>query len=639
MNKLTLVHINVNGLRGRLTELAVLLNDVPADILMFNETRLQNKNPPRIQGFKVAAFRNRQAGLLGGGGVAIYAANKIKFKDISPDQDDLAAVEVVLGTGEKLAVVSYYIAPPNNGLDATALDGFLNDYPACIITGDLNAKHQFYGCRSTDRAGEELFNFVESNDMLVLNNPDQVTYHNLHHGSSEILDYVLATRAAATKITSCNTGEDVGSDHLPLIIQMTMKRMVDRLPTVMYRPLATCNWELFSNHLDESIKPVEDSQLCTQHEIDARCNEVSKAVITSLDSACPKRPILDGAFRVKKDTLKLIREKRKIRRQLQGNNDPLLRSAYNRLNNQVHSQVAREKQQAWEQATGSLNSLDGRELWKKFKHLTGCGKVSDKNIKLDDGQGTKAEGDEEVANTFGKHLEKSHRTHEGPEYCQTTKDNIDKEVEENPAIFTPCFPPSKEEQGDDHFLTEPILPDDISAALRKTKGKTSPGADEIPTAALKHATPQLLAIIAQLFTLCLFTGYFPGAWKTATGIMIPKPGKDHKLPGSYRPISLLSCVGKLFERVLSARLNIHLADVKFFNPFQRAYRKGMEGGEHIYRLAEQLTAAKERGHKTAVASLDVEKAFDAVWHNGLRHKLAAADLQLPVKLLRLLSTT
>ena len=242
-----------------------------------------------------------------------------------------------------------------------------------------------------------------------------------------------------------------------------------------------------------------------------------------------------------------------------------------------------------------------------------------------------------MASAFANHLEKAHKTHEGPEFCQTTKIAIDKEITTNPQLFMPCFPPLKEEQGDDHFLAEAIHDDDVIAALKKTKAKTAPGIDEIPPIALKKSTPKLISILSQLFTICLLSGYFPRPWKNAEGIMLLKQGKDKKLPGSYRPISLLSCIGKLFERTIAARLSIHLEDTNFFNPFQRAYRKGKEGGEHIFRLTEQLTAAKKKGYKTAAASLDVEKAFDAVWHNGLRHKLAAPTLGLPRKITRLLS--
>ena len=148
----------------------------------------------------------------------------------------------------------------------------------------------------------------------------------------------------------------------------------------------------------------------------------------------------------------------------------------------------------------------------------------------------------------------------------------------------------------------------------------------------------MIGILAQLYTICPLVGYFPAAWKSATGTMLHEPGKQSKRPGSYRPISLLSCLGKLFEKVISARLNLHMLETGFYNSFQRAFRQGLEGGEHLYRLAEEIATTKTKGFKTAVASLDVEKAFDSVWHNGLRHKLAAAELQLPTKLIRLLSS-
>ena len=64
----------------------------------------------------------------------------------------------------------------------------------------------------------------------------------------------------------------------------------------------------------------------------------------------------------------------------------------------------------------------------------------------------------------------------------------------------------------------------------------------------------------------------------------------------------------------------------------------MEGGEHLYRLTEELELTKQRGIKTALASLDVEKAFDSVSHDGIRHKLFAPGIQLPAKIIRLFSS-
>ena len=50
------------------------------------------------------------------------------------------------------------------------------------------------------------------------------------------------------------------------------------------------------------------------------------------------------------------------------------------------------------------------------------------------------------------------------------------------------------------------------------------------------------------------TGKFPKSWELATIIPIPKPGKDHAEPNSYRPIALTSCLCKTLERMINVRL-------------------------------------------------------------------------------------
>ena len=169
---------------------------------------------------------------------------------------------------------------------------------------------------------------------------------------------------------------------------------------------------------------------------------------------------------------------------------------------------------------------------------------------VEDATGGEARGEDEIAATFASHLEQSHRMHEGPLYCEETRKTVDQKINNSIRIFTPCFPPAKDEQGDDHFLAEPFMPDDISSALKRCKSKTAAGGDRINYTTLKHTMPKLIGILAQLFTICFMVGYFPVAWKSATGIMLLKPGKEAKKPGSYRPISLLSCAGKLFEKVI-----------------------------------------------------------------------------------------
>lgn len=118
--------------------------------------------------------------------------------------------------------------------------------------------------------------------------------------------------------------------------------------------------------------------------------------------------------------------------------------------------------------------------------------------------------------------------------------------------------------------------------------------------------------------------------------MIPKPDKDLRQPSSYRPISLLPALGKLLERIFARRLNLYLDEQNFFNDHQHAYRKGKNGSEILHCLVDEVRSMRSSLHRTAAISLDVEKAFDSVWHDGLRYKLYSTGL--PDSALRFLSS-
>ena len=115
--------------------------------------------------------------------------------------------------------------------------------------------------------------------------------------------------------------------------------------------------------------------------------------------------------------------------------------------------------------------------------------------------------------------------------------------------------------------------------------------------------------------------------------MIPKPDKDPDKMGNYRPISLLCTMGKVLERILAKRYQVWLANNNIMNKWQRAYLPRKEGWEHLNNLWEEVRLAKSSKRFTTVFSLDVEKAFDTVWHDGLLYKLLR--LGIPPYLLRI----
>ena len=92
---------------------------------------------------------------------------------------------------------------------------------------------------------------------------------------------------------------------------------------------------------------------------------------------------------------------------------------------------------------------------------------------------------------------------------------------------------------------------------------------------------------------------------------------------------------KLFERVIEKRLRKHLEDNGFFSKYQSGFRKSKSTNDHLFRLSQTIMESFNRREHVIAAFLDVEKAFDNVWHNGLRYKIYQLDL--PNKLCRWLS--
>ena len=94
--------------------------------------------------------------------------------------------------------------------------------------------------------------------------------------------------------------------------------------------------------------------------------------------------------------------------------------------------------------------------------------------------------------------------------------------------------------------------------------------------------------------------------------MLIKPDKPPSQTISYRPISLLSAIMKLFERVIEKRLQKHLEDNGFFSKYQSCFRKSKSTNDHLFRLSQTIMESFNRGEHVIAAFLDVEKAFDNV---------------------------
>ena len=168
-------------------------------------------------------------------------------------------------------------------------------------------------------------------------------------------------------------------------------------------------------------------------------------------------------------------------------------------------------------------------------------------------------------------------------------------------------------------LIAPIRLIDTIHFMNKIKSQAA-GPSGLNTTIIKHTPKKTALHVTRLLNASLCTGHFPSPFKHSHIFLIPKPNKPHTDPEAYRPISLLEPFSKLLEKILVYRLRNHL-EGRQMNPNQFGFRPE-KSTEHIIHLSLQYLELHQARHKkTASISLDVAKAFDKVWHDGLVYKL------------------
>ena len=128
-----------------------------------------------------------------------------------------------------------------------------------------------------------------------------------------------------------------------------------------------------------------------------------------------------------------------------------------------------------------------------------------------------------------------------------------------------------------------------------------------------------------LFNTCWITSTWP--WNKSRITLIKKPGKkSYEQCSSYKPLSISSHVGKLFERMISARLKLYFESHNIFDEEQEGFRTHRSATCSLYRMHLVLEERKRSKKPTALLDIDLEKAFDSIWVQSLLYKLESANL-------------
>lgn len=135
-----------------------------------------------------------------------------------------------------------------------------------------------------------------------------------------------------------------------------------------------------------------------------------------------------------------------------------------------------------------------------------------------------------------------------------------------------------------------------------------------------------MPVYIKLFNTIFDTGTLPEAWLEGKIRPIYKNKGDKSDPENYRPITILSCLGKLFTAVLNNRLTKFLDTYELLNENQAGFRKSYSTVDHIFALNSLIELFKSTKKKLYGTFIDFSKAFDSVWRMGLWKKMLESSV-------------
>jgi hypothetical protein len=603
--KFRIAHINIRSVIPKKVELVNFLLNFNIDICSINETKLSKSKTFSIQNYQIIRLdRNSR-----GGGVCFVVKKSIKFELVSipPDFNAECLVIKVTELFDSPVFIATYYNPPNVELKKDLLSHISRLGPKVLILGDLNSHHQSLNSKSTSASGRLLFEFLEDENFVVLNNDSPTYISDSKSGYSSILDLALVSQPLVSNFVEFEVQYNLNSDHLPFIVDFRCDQEAS-----LHKEVKLIKWSSLAENMVERLPPeLVNKRFETSSDLDRAADLLTQSIQEAIeDSTVIKKVKLNSNYLILPKYLKeLVKEKNSSRKLFQRTRLEEDKKRYNFLNNQVKEEIKKFKSQKWVDFCNSINNLKTSNslLWRKIKSLDKTNTRSETsvpNVKRPDD--TQTNNAEEVAAIFADQLEEAFSGADDPDFDDTLKNSINSRP-----LFDMNLP----------LVFDAITKSEVQLALELTRTKGAPGEDRITNRVLKLLPNPHLEIITAMLNASIQQSHIPARWKKAVVIMLPKPMKDPALPSSYRPISLLNTFSKLLERVISFRIVDFCSKNNIFNIYQSGFRRHHQTNDQILRVTQAVKAGFNRNQKTGMGLVDIKGAFDSVWHRGILYKM------------------
>ena len=621
----SIVSMNVNSITkgSRVSELSNMCISLNADILLLQETKIDDLTSPgvfKIEGFNVEhRHRDRH-----GGGLLTYIRESIPFKrrkDLESKTIEHISLELVVN-GEKLSVNNIY-RPPNDS--AESHESFLQEMSIVLdkikrlrsatklICGDMNFGNIYnrlgnLSPRTLDTKAPDLF--LEAGMYQLIDIPTRQV--NL---SCSLIDLVFSSKLENVVLTA--TLPPV-ADHAGTLLCLNTLSYKSK-PVVMDKPIYDeADWNAVKIKLQELHDETSDD--CP--DIERQTEEFSQKLTSIMKEHIPTKRVVMN----EKDKPWFNREvKRKLRKrnrlhknfrkynillkqmmgEIEENQTRKLAEAwhikYKRASNDYNHQCRKSRANFFFEMKKTLNN-PGISSMKKFQLLervTNTGKssyipplIEDNVVIHEPADKAKVFMDQFAAKSKLENYDDEAPSLEQLENCSSLSTILTSWFEVGQVIknlksadYSPCGVPS-------NFIK------------------------------LSHETGSTLAkAVTKLLNSIFRAGKFPQCWKTAHITPIYKKSGAKTDKSNWRPISILATLSKICEAIIHQRLMGHLLENKIITDYQAAYLKGDSTSQQLLYLTNKVRMAWAKKQVAHAAFLDISAAFDKVWINGLMAKI------------------
>ena len=429
-------------------------------------------------------------------------------------------------------------------------------------------------------------------------------------------------------------------------------------------------WDRFSKHISKKYNlRIPKKRNLTITEVDSLLLKINEYIVDAIETCIPR-------FKPKDNTLNYVNNKitksklvtiiKQMKRQGYTDESPLVtrvRNVLNRMNEMLKSEFkctylkywAKEHQAIDYKVADSFfpkinkffrpkNSIDIQNLHTHdINLLTRCG-IDPGGLEKVEGKYVVAEAEEKrkLMGAFYERVNSPRYTNIGTQ----TKQKVDTVMSNFKRIFENYRSQNKtilqfSENNPAHSPADTLIEGSpyfcktqtIIKIFQKLPNKTSTGIDNIPPIVLKHMPLQLYIEYTALFNNALNHCYFPKRWKEVKILPIPKKGKEPHDPSSHRPLSLTPSIGKAYEIAWSPCLKFWTKRNKVIPNEQFGFENKHSTTHAVNKLTSDINKSLNNNLMVGACLIDLDKAFDSVWLDGLIYTLLETKYLFPLVLL------